>query len=321
MVNEPLIPNLSIPSPLERFRLKQSTLPELTIDIKRDDLIHPMLSGNKIRKLLGHLQHLIAGSYAGLVSMGGPWSNHLHACSWLCHQLEIPFTAIIRGQEPSNYSDTLQDMVAWGTVLQFVTRAEYRAIRDYYENVSPDIPAILAQLNHCYFIPEGGRDTKALLGLKQLADELAHDYDAVYIGVGTGTTLAGLLTHWTNPKTQFYGVLAVDAVDSQVLTIDELAPETSVRYSLLNEFTFGGFAKVDEQLLTFISNVFNDSQIPLEPIYTAKAMYALQQHINEGRYDEEAKILFIHTGGLQGLRGYMQSELEPLKAQYQKLET
>ena len=317
MVNEPLSINLTIPSPLERFQLKQSSLPDLTIDIKRDDLIHPMLSGNKIRKLLGHRLHSMPDSYVGLMSMGGPWSNHLHACSWLCRELAIPFTAIIRGQAPNNYTDTLDDMVAWGAKLEFVSRAEFREIREYYENTRLDFPAILSAFNHHYFIPEGGRHKQSLVGVEQLAGELSHDYDAVYIAVGTGTTLACLLRYWSNPKTRFYGVLAVDAVNSQLLTIKELAAENSNNYTLLKDFTVGGFARVNEQLLAFISNVYNETQIALEPIYTAKAMYALQQHINEGRYDEQAKILFIHTGGLQGLRGYKQSDLAPLRAEYQ----
>ena len=310
MVAEQLLNSLNIPSPLERFHLKHSLLPNLTLDIKRDDLIHPLLSGNKVRKLLGHLESVSHGLFTGLISMGGPWSNHLHACSWLSREIGIPFVAIIRGQEPKEYSDTLKDMAAWGTRLVFVSRADYREIRTYYENPEHLKPAILKTFEDYYFIPEGGRDTRAIEGLNQLTEELDHDYDAIYLGVGTGTTLAGLLNSWSNSTTHIYGILAVDAQDSQQLTISELTRESKPKYSLLDEYTFGGFAKTNEHLLKFMLDFHRDTGVPLEPVYTGKAMYALQEHINEGRYDEGANILFIHTGGLQGLRGY--SELTPL---------
>ena len=303
---------LNIPSPLESFTFSEFDTKAPHIDIKRDDLIHGTLSGNKLRKLAGHLSNLQSEQMCGLLTMGGPWSNHLHACGWLCYQLDIPMVALVRGEQPDTLSNMLSDLRNWGIELRFISRGEYRHLRRYYESSSVDMPEIFAEFSDYYFIPEGGRGPLAIDGLSELAAEVNHDYDAVYVGVGTATTLAGLVAHWSNPETHFYGVLAVDAMQSQMQTIEQLAGEFRNRVTLLSEFTFGGFAKITPDLAQFMADIYQHTGLPLEPVYTAKALYAMRSHINEGRYDEQAKILFIHTGGLQGLRGYDNRQLEPL---------
>ena len=307
-----LLSKLNLPSPLEPLSFTDSLPSGISIDIKRDDLIHPTLSGNKIRKLYGYLEQLKDNDYAGVVTMGGPWSNHLHACGWLCHELSIPMHAIVRGQKPANYSSTLTDLINWDVSLHFVSRADYRQLRDYYEEKQSAKPDLLEQFSDCLFIPEGGRAQDADIGMATLAQELSHDYDAVYLGVGTATTFACLMAHWTNPSTKFYGVLAVDAIASQQQTIEELAPQRANSFELISEYTFGGFAKTNNELEYFMLKVFSESQLLLEPVYTAKALFALDDHIKQGRHNTDARILFLHTGGLQGLRGYQKSSLAPL---------
>ena len=111
---------LNIPSPLERFTFNEFDQKVPHIDIKRDDLIHGTLSGNKLRKLAGHLSNLQAEQMCGLLTMGGPWSNHLHACGWLCYQLDIPMVALVRGEQPDTLSNMLSDLRNWGIELRFI---------------------------------------------------------------------------------------------------------------------------------------------------------------------------------------------------------
>ena len=240
MNSERLSSLLNLPSPLQPFPNQSDDSP--VIHIKRDDQIHATLSGNKFRKLTGHLKAFKRSGKQGIVTMGGPWSNHLHATAWVCRELDIPCRFIIRGPEPMELSLMLEEVVSWGAKLCFISRSDYRQLRQDYEASDELSKLILEFAPHDYFIPEGGRAIDSSVGLQTLANELQHDYAAVYMAVGTGSTIAGLVKNWTNPDTQFHGVLAVDAQQSQRQTINLIAPQGSRKITLRDKYLFGGYA-------------------------------------------------------------------------------
>ena len=305
------IPSI-LPSPLQQISLSKILNSDFILEVKRDDLIHPQLSGNKYRKLLGHIEHINMDKVSGIVTMGGPWSNHTHATAWLCQERNIPCVVLVRGPEPKVYSDTLTDIISWGAEVHFISRQEYRELRVSYESNSEIIVSCIPDIKDYYFIPEGGRHHYSECGMQQLAAELEHDYDAVFLAVGTGTTLGSLVANWSNPKTIFYGVLAIDAQPSQWQTIDALAPSRNNTVILLDDYLFGGYAHSSGTLNEFIVEINHHYHLLLEPVYTGKVFYALTQLIQSQKLTANARVLFIHTGGLQGLRGF--PELANLQA-------
>ncbi len=320
MKTSPLEGLINLPSPLQSYSTQITTSQIAELHIKRDDLIHPQLSGNKIRKLKRHIQTIQEQTGSGILTMGGPWSNHLHACSWLCQQLQVPCTLLVRGHKPKQLTLMLQDALRFGAQIEFIGREDYRNLRLAYENDTMEDEPLISNWDDYYFIPEGGRHQYAVAGFAELAAEIDHDYDAVYMAVGTGTSIASLAHSWTNQATQFHGILALDARLSQQQTIDQLLQDTERKIFLRDEFLFGGYAKSSQELRQFIAHQFSEYSIPLEPVYTAKAFYGMLSDISAGRYDSCCRLLFIHTGGMQGVRGYSDHELSDLIDYYTGLE-
>lgn len=305
-------PNVSVPSPVQNLNDPLLESYGITVDVKRDDLIHPVISGNKYRKLAGHLAQINKTPGQGVVTMGGPWSNHLHATAWLCAAKNWPCTVLVRGHKPKRLSAMLTDLETWGTNIVFISRADYRELREAYEAGHHSQTPLMAPYQSCYFIPEGGYHMNARSGINSLIDELEQEYDAVYLGIGTATTLGGLVAGWKESKTHFWGIQAVDATESQKANINRLAPNSICKFSLTPDYQFGGFARTTEQLIEFMCQCYKRTELVLEPIYTAKAMFALYEHIQQGMYSNGQRLLFIHTGGLQGLRGYEDDRLKTL---------
>lgn len=301
--------NLQLPSPLKTLKNPLFDERNIQVDVKHDDLIDPIISGNKFRKLQHHLKLVKKGSYRGVLSMGGPWSNHLHALAKVCYDQKIPLVAFVRGPEPQNYSATLNDIQNWQTKLIFLSRADYRSLRNSYEK-NIDTQTILSEFDilrpymDCYFIPEGGFGEAAIAGIEQLCNELPADYSYIYLGVGTGTTMAGLVNSYQGREATIMGVLAVNAGDSQLETIKTLATNPVNNWQLTSDYVGNGFAKSSDELEAFMWQVFQTSGLITEPVYTAKALHALYDDVIHGHLESNQKVLFLHTGGLQGLRGY-----------------
>lgn len=306
------ISDLSLNSPIQPLNDVLLAPFGVQVDIKRDDLIDPLISGNKWRKLTGHVASLSNQQQPHLVTMGGVWSNHVHATARLCALNNWQCTAIIRGPEPSQLTPMLTDIQHWNSGIKFISREDYRQLRTASEASDDEMIQQLTGIRDAYFIPEGGNHSASLEGFKTLAEQLAPDYHAIYMAVGTGTSLAGVLSHYRNPETQFHGILALQAGDSQAVTIEQLTGEHHDRLHLNADCTFGGFAKTTQALNEFIYRVWQATGLITEPVYTAKALYALYQDVQRGLYPEDSRLLFIHTGGLQGLRGYQDRRLQEL---------
>jgi 1-aminocyclopropane-1-carboxylate deaminase len=298
---------LSHSSPLEEVH--SSLFPQIQLWIKRDDLLHPTVSGNKFRKLKFNLVE--AGEHRPtLISMGGAWSNHLHALAHAAQLHGLASIGLVRGlhaaQLPLNA--TLADCQNAGMQLHFVSREDYRDLRDQssawlrWVNGDPD---------RFLWLPEGGSNTQAIAGVAELVQELIDDLatvpDTIILPCGTGATLAGVVAGLKG-RARVIGIAAVNNaayLDQQVLQLlRDAAFPVHNNFEILHGFTQGGFAKTTPELMQFCRYFFSETEIQLEPVYTGKMFYALAELCRQGKFAPGERVVAIHTGGLQGLRGY-----------------
>jgi 1-aminocyclopropane-1-carboxylate deaminase len=263
--------------------------------LKRDDLIHPMISGNKWRKLKYLLKNAQDKQKNHLVTFGGAYSNHLLATAAAAAKFGFKATGIVRGEQVKN--DTLFLCKLHGMQLIFTDRDSYRDKQAlFHKYFGDDEDAI--------FIDEGGASAEGALGCSELVDELTGAYDHIFCACGTGTTAAGIINGLNNHqlKTQFN---AVPVFKNGGFIKDEIdrfltAP---AEYSLHTDYHFGGYGKATDELISFIKQFVATTGIVIEPIYTGKMVYALYDLIGKGYFKAGSKILAIHSGGIWGLLG------------------
>ncbi len=265
--------------------------------IKREDQLHPVISGNKWRKLKYILNDALGAGYDHLISMGGPWSNHLHALAWIGKELGLKTTGIIRGEMPEEKSSTIKDLEQWEMRLEFVSRSEFRQLRVYRDHDSPP-----SKKYNGYWIPEGGATQLALKGVSELLDDIKAPFDTIALACGTGATLAGIATALPANKNAL-GFTALKGAGFLRKEVSHLLESDLKNWSINLDYHFGGFAKTDQKLFTFMDDFEQETGIELDPIYTGKMMYGLFDLIKQGKFEKDHRIIAIHTGGLQGKRG------------------
>lgn len=278
-------------SKLEKLILPECEQAGVTLYVKRDDLIHPIISGNKWRKLKYILEHALSNNHQHLISMGGPYSNHLHALAYIGNQLNIKTTAYIRGEEIQ--TQTLSDMQTWGMDLIYVDRNTFRKLRNY-----KDYDCDLAKKHNGYWIPEGGSNPLALKGVTDLVNEINIEFDVLALSCGTGTTLAGI-TKEVNKQ----NILGFSSFKGKDFLSDDIKQTFSINkdnWSINNDYHFGGFGQYNETLLNFMQKFNQQNNIPLEQVYTGKLFYGLIDLIIQNHFQKETTIVVLHTGGLQG---------------------
>lgn len=264
--------------------------------IKRDDLLHPIVSGNKWRKLKHILNHALSLGAIKIVSMGGAYSNHLHALAYVGHRLGLQTEGFIRGEPQSN--PTLNDLRRWGMHLHFVSREDYRNLRQYNDwNSLPGID------NGAYWLPEGGSVDLALQGVAELVSEIDIPYDVVCCPCGTGTTLAGIIEA-ARPDVRVFGFSALKGGSFLRHDVEALLTQPRGNWDIVTDYHFGGFARTKPELIEFIEQFFNETSVLLEPIYTAKMFYGIYDLMAKGFFPAGRRIVAMHTGGLQGNRGF-----------------
>ena len=266
----------------------------LQLFIKREDRLHPVLSGNKWRKLKYILKHALDLGYDHLISMGGPYSNHLHALAWIGKQLDIKTTGLIRGEAPTNESKTLRDLRDWGMTMHFMTRSEFRHLRQYHSHDSPPAGQFRG-----YWIAEGGATTLAMQGIAEMMQEINQPFDLMTLACGTGTTLAGIARSLPT-KTQAMGFAVLKG--ASYLDHDVRRLTGSSNWTINHDYHFGGFARGNDTLKAFVHDFEKHTGIPIEPVYTGKMVYGLFDLIKNNTFMPGQKIIVIHTGGLQGKR-------------------
>ncbi|WP_394754178.1 1-aminocyclopropane-1-carboxylate deaminase/D-cysteine desulfhydrase [Crenothrix sp.] len=264
--------------------------------IKRDDLLHPIISGNKWRKLKYSLDHALSLGTDTVISMGGMYSNHLHALAYIGKILGLKTIGLVRGEQPLILTPTLRDVQDWGMTLKFVSRTDYRALRQYQDFDSfPDLKP--AQ----YWLPEGGAQVFALKGVAELVHEINIAYDTLCVPCGTGATLAGMAAAVPD-NVSVIGFAALKNAEFLRTDVAALLAQPLNNWHINLAYHFGGFAQKDASLTAFIEDFKLQHKISLEPVYTGKMMYALYDLLQKGYFKPGHRIIAVHTGGLQGNR-------------------
>lgn len=263
----------------------------IQLDIKRLDLIHPFISGNKLFKLKYNLQHVIQKNYRGILSFGGAYSNHISALAYACHTLKLDNIAMIRGEELKYQAlnPLLQQAQQHGMQFHFVSRDEYRLRHDdeYLQQLQIQYPD--------YFIlPEGANNQYAIQGCQEiLTPEDNHHYDIVCCAVGTAGTIKGLISSDFNGDILGFSALKGDFLAQEIKSFTD-----KQNWRIIDDYCMGGYAKSSKALEQFIMQMQQDYQLPLDRIYTAKMLYGIFDLIQQGYFTANSRILAIHSGGL-----------------------
>ena len=276
---------------LENIRLNAQ------VSLKPEYLIHPAVSGNKYRKLKYNLQKVKSENYQGILTFGGAFSNHIAATAAVGQALNIQTVGIIRGEELASKIDqnqTLRYAKSCGMHLEFVSRSAYKD-----KTTTEYLKTLLEVYKNFYIIPEGGTNALAIKGCQEILTETDQRFDLICCAVGTGGTMAGLI----NSSVPSQKIIGFPALKGSFLNEDICKFATQSNWELWEAYHFGGYAKVDSKLITFMNNFKTTYNIPLDPVYTAKMMYGIFDAIQTGQIPKDAKVLAIHTGGLQGIEG------------------
>ncbi len=284
---------------VEQINDRQFKNADVKLDVLRLDKIHPVVSGNKWFKLKYYLQQAIEEKYIAVATFGGAFSNHILATAYACHKQNIKSIGFIRGEAQNNYSQTLLDAQSLGMQLEFVSRKAYQ-----------DKQEIIQANDALYFIPEGGCGITGVKGAKEITQLIADfsTYNYIVCAVGTGTMLSGIITNASSTQ-ECIGISVMKNNVSLQSQITSLINNNTAKFSLLHDYHFGGYAKYTTALIDFMNYIWNEHQLPLDFVYTAKTLFAVYDLMKKEYFTPHSRILFIHSGGLQGNRSLKQGTL------------
>jgi len=291
--NQKIIKNQLIP--LELFSLSNYDL-----YIKREDMLHPDISGNKYRKLKYNLMEAKNEGKNVLLTFGGAFSNHIAAVAAAGKEFGFKTIGVIRGEELRNNIETnptLSYAQSCGMQFHFVTREEYR---NKTNNVF--IENLKSIFGDFYLVPEGGTNNLAVKGCEEILTKNDEDFDYICSAVGTGGTIAGLIKSSKVNQT----VLGFSALKGTFQSSEVKKYTLKTNYKIIDDYCLGGYAKIDEHLVRFINNFKEKTGIPLDPVYTGKMLFGILDLIKNGEIKQNSRILAIHNGGLQGISGMNQ---------------
>jgi 1-aminocyclopropane-1-carboxylate deaminase len=275
---------------------------DVSLFIKREDELHPFISGNKYRKLKYNLAEAAKQQRSTLLTFGGAYSNHIAATAAAGFAYNLKTIGIIRGDElANNLAETIQNNPTLkfasehNMQFEFVSRATYR------NKTTPEfIAALKEKFDDFYLVPEGGTNNFAVKGCEEILNEEDAKYDIICCAVGTGGTISGIINSLkSHQKAIGFPALKGDFLQHE---INKYILKTD-NWSLNSNYHFGGYAKVSEELIIFINKFKSETKIPLDPVYTGKMMFGIVDLIKNNFFEKGTKILAIHTGGLQGIEG------------------
>ncbi|EDP97608.1 pyridoxal-phosphate dependent enzyme [Kordia algicida OT-1] len=284
--------------PIQEVTLNFTT--NVRLFVKREDVIHPFVSGNKFRKLKYNLAKAKKEKHNTLLTFGGAFSNHIAAVAAAGKLHGFNTIGIIRGEELIHKIDsnpTLKFAQKNGMQFKFVTREVYRE-----KTAETFLAQLTDEFGRFYNIPEGGTNALAVQGCAEIITENEQKFDTVCCAVGTGGTIAGIC----NGAFSHQQILGFPALKGDFLAA-EISKLTNKRnWKLITDYHFGGYGKVSDKLVTFINQFKQQTNIPLDPIYTGKMLYGIIDLIKNGHFAKQNRILAIHSGGLQGIEGMNQ---------------
>jgi len=267
------------------------------LNVKPDYLNHGTISGNKFRKLKYNLIEARRLGKDTLLTFGGAYSNHISAVAAAGTEFGFKTIGVIRGEElENNHEDnaTLIFAKRCGMQLKFITREAYRS-----KSSEDFLNSLKEEFGDCYFLPEGGTNGLAVKGCEEILTEHDASFDYICCAVGTGGTISGLI----NSSFPHQKIIGFPALKGGFLNEEIHKFATKDNWTLIDDYHFGGYAKINHELVGFINSFKSEYDIPLDPIYTGKMMYGIFDLMKRGYFPEGSKILAIHTGGLQGIDG------------------
>lgn len=292
---------------------------KLKVFVKRDDLIHPQIHGNKWRKLKYNLAAFKASDKSQILTFGGAFSNHIHATAAAGQLFNIKTIGVIRGERVTPLSPTLVFAEKCGMTLHFVGREAYR----HKEILLKELQDLYGDFYH---LPEGGTNSQAVRGCMEVVEEvhyqLGYQPDYFCVACGTGGTLSGL-TLACEPMQKIVGmcvlkndnmfgeitkILQTSVISGKELTNNRFnltkKQETPINWDLKAEYHFDGYAKWSPMLINFINSFKIKYGIALDPVYNGKMFFGVFDLIKKGYFEENSTIVLVHTGGLQGIEGF-----------------
>lgn len=294
-----------LPSPEQKVPSRLLNCKGIQLSIKRDDLIHEEVSGNKWRKLKWNISNALQIGRDTLLTFGGAHSNHIAATAAAAQLHGLQSIGIIRGEEADLGNPTLKGAIENGMKIHRVSRSEFREIgnRDYIEGLRH-------RFGSFYLIAQGGQNHYGVQGCSEIMSELKESYDRIFLACGTATTFSGLAIA-NKGDTRIYGVSALKGGDFLMETVKtyltKLFNDTETEAELLSKIHlvtnahFGGYAKTKPELIEFMRNFTKETSVKLDPVYTAKAAFAMYGLAEKMKHRREEKWLFIHSGGMQGI--------------------
>ncbi len=268
--------------------------------VKRDDLIDPFVSGNKLYKLKYNLEQALKEGKNSLLTFGGAFSNHIAATASYAQQHGLKSIGIIRGEYVDRENPTLAFAASKGMQLNFVSRDEYKQKhhQHYLHTLRKTFP-------DAFIIPEGGANALGIKGAEEILTDQTQDFDAVVCAIGTGTTVAGILKACADHQRVIGVTVHKHAkIMDEVLDLDPRLSAHWHKLSVETDFHCGGYAKWNMALIEFMQTIHRDYGLKTDPIYTGKALFALNTLIQNNTFSAGNRVLFIHTGGLQGVAGF-----------------
>ena len=273
----------------------------VTLHIKREDQLHEHVSGNKFRKLKYNLIEAKASGHTTILTFGGAYSNHIAATAAAGKLMGFRTIGVIRGEElgmqlPKTLSenDTLQFASKQGMQFKFMDRTTYRS-----KDTKEVLQELINEFGNFYLIPEGGTNDLAVKGCEEILTHQDRMYDVICCPVGTGGTISGII----NGTTLDQEVIGFPALKGDFLS-DEIKKYTSrTNWKLITDYHFGGYGKINRELIEFINMFSKEQKISLDPIYTAKMVYGIFDLVEKGVFKKNTRILAVHTGGVQGIAG------------------
>lgn len=272
--------------------------------IKREDLIHPFVSGNKFRKLKYNIQKAKKEGFETILTFGGAYSNHIVATAVASSIAGLKSIGVIRGEElandinktlSNNYSLKIADKHKM--LFHFISRTDFKKKTNFNF-----IERLKKQYGDFYLVPEGGTNSLAIQGCEEILENEDTKFDYICCSVGTGGTISGIINSaQTHQKIIGFPALKGDFLNKE---IEKLIQKSKQSWRLETNYHFGGYAKHEEKLIQFINNFNQQHKILLDPIYTGKMVYGILDLIEKGYFAKKSRILAIHTGGIQGIQGF-----------------
>ncbi len=268
---------------------------DVRLFVKREDLNHPRISGNKWWKLKHNILAAQREAKTTLLTYGGAYSNHIYATSAAAFELGLNSIGVIRGEETTPLNETLRIAKENGMRFYYVSRQEYKK-----KSHSDEIEKLHVLFGNFYRIPEGGSNDLAISGVAEFAEKLDKDFNYVCCPVGTGATLAGLV-RGLKGQGKVIGLLVLKGGNEWNDEILKFGPGYE-NWQLIHDYHAGGYAKVTPELKSFMEAFTIQHDIPVEGVYSGKLFYGLFDLIRSGYFERGSRILAIHTGGIRPMQ-------------------